>query len=386
MEKVKHSLVKREYILPFILVTSLFFMWGFARSILDVLNKHFQDTMHISMVDSAKVQATTYLGYFLMALPAGLIITRRGYRFGVVLGLLLFATGSLLFIPGESIGSFNCFLASLFVVGCGLVFLETAANPYITRLGDSETGASRLNLAPLLFSSGSNASVALPYTIMGVIVLVIALAFCKVKLPEIDDNAISGSEKRGSLDVILSLLRNSHFMLGVGALFFYEIAEIAINSFFINYVTHDGWMSAGNAAIVLSFGGLGLFMVARVVGGWVMSRVAAQRVLLICAVMTVLCTALVIANVGVASKIALFGCYAFEAIMFPTIFAICVSGLGSETKIASSFLMMTPLGGAVGSLLMGYVADLTNMSTAFLVPCLGYVVVLIYAIRSQRTI
>jgi FHS family L-fucose permease-like MFS transporter len=402
MEKVKHSLVKREYILPFILVTSLFFMWGFARSILDVLNKHFQDTMHISMVDSAKVQATTYLGYFLMALPAGLIITRRGYRFGVVLGLLLFATGSLLFIPGESIGSFNCFLASLFVVGCGLVFLETAANPYITRLGDSETGASRLNLAqsfnglgciiapalvaPLLFSSGSNASVALPYTIMGVIVLVIALAFCKVKLPEIDDNAKSGSEQRGSLDVILSLLRNSHFMLGVGALFFYEIAEIAINSFFINYVTHDGWMSASNAAIVLSFGGLGLFMVARVVGGWVMSRVAAQRVLLICAVMTVLCTALVIANVGVASKIALFGCYAFEAIMFPTIFAICVSGLGSETKIASSFLMMTPLGGAVGSLLMGYVADLTNMSTAFLVPCLGYVVVLIYAIRSQRTI
>jgi FHS family L-fucose permease-like MFS transporter len=402
MEQKTHSLVKREYVLPFILVTSLFFMWGFARSILDVLNKHFQDTMHITMVDSAKVQATTYLGYFLMALPAGLFITRWGYRKGVVLGLLLFACGSLLFIPSESIGSFEWFLGSLFVVGCGLVFLETAANPYITQLGDSATGASRLNLAqsfnglgciiapalvaPLLFSEGKDASVALPYSIMGVIVLVIALIFSRVKLPEINDSADDNGSAQKSGKVILSLLRNSHFMLGVGALFFYEISEIAINSFFINYVTSDGWMSAGNAAITLSFGGLGLFMVARVVGGWVMSRVAAQRVLLVCAVMTVLGSALVVADLGIISKIGLFSCYAFEAIMFPTIFAICVGGLGSETKIASSFLMMTPLGGAVGSMMMGYVADLAGMSTAFIVPCVGYIVVLIYALRAQKKV
>lgn len=400
MEKKSHSLVKREFILPFILVTSLFFMWGFARSILDVLNKHFQDTMHISMVDSARVQATTYIGYFLMALPAGLFITRWGYRRGVVLGLMLFAIGSLLFIPSEAAGSFNYFLASLFIVGCGLVFLETAANPYITRLGDPSTGPSRLNLAqsfnglgciiapalvaPVLFGSNGEGSVALPYTIMGAIVLVIALIFCRVKLPEIDDTPTPGEKVLTPGKTIVALLKNKHFMLGVTALFFYEISEIAINSFFINYVTADGWMSPANAAVVLSFGGLGLFMCARVIGGWVMSRIAAQRVLLFCAVMTVLGSALVVANIGVLSKAGLFACYAFEAIMFPTIFAICVSGLGSQTKIASSFLMMTPLGGAVGSLAMGYVADITNMSTAFTVPCIGYAVVLLYAVSAVK--
>jgi FHS family L-fucose permease-like MFS transporter len=400
MEKKTHSLVKREFILPFILVTSLFFMWGFARSILDVLNKHFQDTMHISMVDSARVQATTYIGYFLMALPAGLFITRWGYRRGVVLGLMLFAIGSLLFIPSEAAGSFNYFLASLFIVGCGLVFLETAANPYITRLGDPSTGPSRLNLAqsfnglgciiapalvaPVLFGSNGEGSVALPYTIMGAIVLVIALIFCRVKLPEIDDTPAKGEKVLTPGKTIVALLKNKHFMLGVTALFFYEISEIAINSFFINYVTADGWMSPANAAVVLSFGGLGLFMCARVIGGWVMSRIAAQRVLLFCAVMTVLGSALVVANIGVLSKAGLFACYAFEAIMFPTIFAICVSGLGSQTKIASSFLMMTPLGGAVGSLAMGYVADITNMSTAFTVPCIGYAVVLLYAVGAVK--
>jgi FHS family L-fucose permease-like MFS transporter len=400
MKDNKHSLVRGEYILPFILVTSLFFMWGFARSILDVLNKHFQESMHITMVDSARVQATTYLGYFLMAIPAGLIITRWGYRRGVVLGLLLFGIGSLLFIPGEATNSFNAFLAALFVVGCGLVFLETAANPYITRLGDAETGASRLNLAqslnglgcivapalvaPVIFGADGQGSVALPYTIMGVIVLVIAAIFCRVKLPEIVDAPAAGEKVLTPGKTIVALLRNRHFMFGVAALFFYEISEIAINSFFINYATHDGWMSLTEAAMVLSFCGLGLFMLARVIGGMIMKVVPARRVLVICAVMTVLGSALVIANVGVLSKAGLFACYAFEAIMFPTIFAICVSGLGAQTKIASSFLMMTPIGGAVGSLLMGYVGDVTDMSTAFIVPCVGYIFVLLYAISKSR--
>jgi FHS family L-fucose permease-like MFS transporter len=400
MKDNKHSLVRGEYILPFILVTSLFFMWGFARSILDVLNKHFQESMHITMVDSARVQATTYLGYFLMAIPAGLIITRWGYRRGVVLGLLLFGIGSLLFIPGEATNSFNAFLAALFVVGCGLVFLETAANPYITRLGDAETGASRLNLAqslnglgcivapalvaPVIFGADGQGSVALPYTIMGVIVLVIAAIFCRVKLPEIVDTPAAGEKVLTPGKTIVALLRNRHFMFGVAALFFYEISEIAINSFFINYATHDGWMSLTEAAMVLSFCGLGLFMLARVIGGMIMKVVPARRVLVICAVMTVLGSALVIANVGVLSKAGLFACYAFEAIMFPTIFAICVSGLGAQTKIASSFLMMTPIGGAVGSLLMGYVGDVTDMSTAFIVPCVGYIFVLLYAISKSR--
>jgi FHS family L-fucose permease-like MFS transporter len=407
MAKQTAHLVKREYLIPFILVTSLFFLWGFARSILDVLNKHFQDSMHISISHSTMIQATTYVGYFLMAIPAGLIITRWGYRRGVVMGLLLFAIGSLLFIPSEQIGSFNFFLVSLFIVGCGLVMLETSANPYITELGDKATGASRLNLAqsfnglgcilapaimaPLLFSDHGSASIALPYSIMGIVVFAIAILFCFIKLPEISSANAPAEQanqstraslpaNRSALSTIKLLIRNRDFMLGVTALFFYEIAEISINSFFINYVTADDWMSKSTAAVVLSFGGLGLFMLARILGSFIMNKIRAERVLLVCAIGAVIGALLVTLNLGMLSKAGLFACYAFEAIMFPTIFALSVRGLGQATKIASSFLMMSPLGGAVGALSMGYVADAVSVSASFIVPTIGYAVVLIYTL------
>ena len=142
MEIQRHALVKRDYLVPFVLVTSLFFLWGFAHAILDVLNKHFQEVMDITRTHSAMVQVMFYLGYFIMAIPAGLFITKYGYRKGVVFGLLLYGIGSLMFIPGEYWMSFEFFLFSLFVIACGLVFLETAANPYMTELGDTETAAS----------------------------------------------------------------------------------------------------------------------------------------------------------------------------------------------------------------------------------------------------
>lgn len=405
MEQIKQTSVKKEYIVPFVLVTSLFFMWGFARSILDVLNKHFQEALEISITQSTMIQATTYIGYFLMAIPAGLFITRFGYRRGVVLGLLFFGIGSLLFIPGENMMSFPMFLVSLFIIGCGLVVLETAANPYITELGPRETAPSRLNLAqsfnglgcilapalvaPLLFTQGREASILLPYSIMGVAVLAVALVFCKVRLPEITtptNEKAAVDEPTDTHSIINGLLHNRHFMTGVAALFFYEIAEISINSLFINYVTADGWMNAKDAAVVLSFCGLGLFLCARVVGSWIMSRVAAEKVLVACGVMTVLGSLLVTLNLGIASKAGLFACYAFEAIMFPTVFALSVRGLGNSTKIASSFLMMSPIGGAVGTLLMGMVADAYSMSTSFIVPCIGYAVVLLYAISAAKSL
>lgn len=393
----KPSLVSRQYLVPFALVTMLFFIWGFARSILDVLNKHFQETMDITLTRSSMIQATTYVGYFLMAIPAGLFLTRYGYKRGVVLGLLVFALGAFLFIPCSMAGSFNFFLVALFIIGCGLVVLETAANPYITELGDKATGASRLNLAqsfnglgcllapaivaPVIFSNREG-SVALPYTVMGVAVVLVALVFTRVKLPEIGaDDSVRKVDTRSALR---QLLGNRRFMAGVAALFFYEISEISINSFFINYVTSDGWLDKTTAATVLSFGGLGLFMCARVVGSSIMSRVAAEKVLTVCAVMTVLGSLAVALNVGVVSKAGLFACYAFEAIMFPTVFALSVRGLGDHTKLASSLLMMTPLGGAVGTFLMGLVADTTSMATSFLVPCAGYCVVLWFAVGVAR--
>lgn len=388
-----HALVKKEYLLPFILVTSLFFMWGFARAILDVLNKHFQEALDISLAHSAMIQVMFYLGYFIMAIPAGLFIARNGYRKGVVFGLLLFGIGSLLFIPGEYYMSFNFFLFSLFVIACGLVFLEIAANPYMTELGDKETAASRLNLAqsfnglgcacaPLLvgliiFSDGQEANISLPYLVMGAVVLLVALIFSGVHLPEIvheEDEAetVVGEGKK-------SLWSHKLFVFGIVALFCYEIAEISINSFFINYVVDDGWMNALDAAKLLSVAGLGLFMCGRFAGSWIMRYIRAEKVLFVCAIGTVVTTALVVMNLGVVSFGALILTYVFEAIMFPTIFAISLRGLGNYTKRASSYLMMTPIGGAVGPLLMGYVADQTNMSISFVVPMVSYMVVWLYA-------
>lgn len=401
------KLVSKKYAMPFVLITSLFFLWGFARAILDVLNKHFQEMLHISIGQSALIQATTYLGYFLMALPAGIMITRLGYRRGVVTGLLLFALGALLFIPGESAMSFPLFLGALFIIGCGLVILETAANPYAAELGDSATAASRLNLAQsfnglgcilapaivggFLFSTPGS-SVSIPYGIMGVGVLVVALIFSRLKLPEIsaadagneaDDSAELSGEGSGRLtDIIRGLWTSERFLLGFFALFFYEIAEISINSFFINYATADGWMDKTTAAAVLSFGALGLFMLARIAGSWVMSRVASDTVLSVCGFATMIGAFLVVIDIGWLSRAGLFICYAFEAIMFPTIFAITITGVkGKAVKIASSFLMMTPIGGAVGTLLMGWIADISTISTAFVIPGAAYALVLFYAIH-----
>ena len=397
-QKKAHTLVKKEYLLPFVLVTSLFFMWGFARAILDVLNKHFQEAMDISLAHSAMIQVMFYLGYFIMAIPAGLFIARNGYRKGVVFGLLLFGIGSLLFIPGEYYMSFNFFLFSLFVIACGLVFLETAANPYMTELGDRETAASRLNLAQsfnglgcacapllvgmMLFSEGQEANLSFPYMVMGIVVLVVALIFSRVNLPEIvhqkDDvqEAATGSKK--------GIWSHKLFVFGVLTLFCYEIAEISINSFFINFVVDDGWMNALDAAKLLSIAGLGLFMCGRFAGSWIMRYVRAEKFLLICAVGTVVSTALVVMNLGMVSFVSLILIYLFEAIMFPTIFAISLRGLGDYTKRASSYLMMTPIGGAVGPLMMGYVGDMTSMSFSFIVPLISYAVVLLYALKVVR--
>ena len=394
LEKQKKPLVQKEYMLPFVLVTSLFFLWGFAHAILDVLNKHFQELLDITRTRSAMLQVLFYFGYFVMAIPAGLFINKYGYRKGVVFGLLLYGIGSLLFSPGEHWMSFNFFLFSLFVIACGLVFLETAANPYMTELGDRETAASRLNLAQsfnglgcicgpllgglLLFSDdGGYGSIALPYTLMGVVVLAVALVFTRVRLPEIN-------YRETNLDInsenTKSLWKHKLFLFGVAALFCYEVAEISINSFFINYVVEEKWMDARNASIILSFGGLGLFMSGRFIGSWVMSRIRAEKVLFVCAIGTVATTGLVLLSVGITSLVALIFIYVFEAIMFPTIFAISLKGLGVQTKRASSYLMMSPIGGAVGPLLMGFVADHTDdISFSFIVPFIAFVVVLAYA-------
>lgn len=396
---MRAKLISRRYALPFALITTLFFLWGFARAILDVLNKHFQSELSISITRSTMIQTVTYLGYFLMAIPAGIMITRRGYRRGVVTGLICFGVGALMFIPGAAVMSFPLFLTALFIIGCGLAMLETAANPYAAELGARETAASRLNLAqsfnglgcivaPALVGgflfSDPNSSVATPYTVLGIVVLIAAVFFSRADLPEIktDDapDSVSGTSRTLGRSV-RALWSRPRFRLGILALFCYEIAEISINSLFINYATCDGWLTPAVAARILSFGALALFMAARVIGSFVMSRIAAEKVLLFCAVMTVLGACTVALDLGAVSRAAVFVCYAFEAIMFPTIFAITIAEAGDDVKIASSFCMMTPIGGAVGTFLMGLVADSASLSSSFLIPAAGYAFVLVYAVR-----
>lgn len=389
----KHKLTTKQYLVPFILVTSLFFLWGFARAILDVLNKHFQNEMHISITQSSLIQVTTYLGYFLMAIPAGLFINRYGYRRGVVFGLLLFGMGALLFIPGTEAGTFYAFLGALFVIGCGLTFLETAANPYVTELGDKETSTSRLNFSQsfnglgclfatfvvgqFLFSGSTDSgSVAVPYTILGLLVLAIAVVFAKVNLPEIKHDDGGDEKAKYGREPLLKIWKHRVFVYGLLALLAYEVAEISINSYFINFVTGQGWMTDRTASMVLT-GALAFFMVGRFVGSWIMRYVKPERMLLICGIGCVACTMLVLMNVGMMSLVALLGIYLFEAIMFPTIFSLAVSGLGSLTKSASSILMMTPVGGC-GFLLMGIIADATDLVIPFIIPLLGYIVVALY--------
>ncbi len=397
-ETENHSVSDKKYLVPFILITSLFFLWGFARAILDVLNKHFQNALHISITQSAMIQVTTYLGYFLMAIPAGIFINKYGYRRGVVFGLLLFGLGAIFFIPGALIGSFSAFLFCLFVIGCGLVFLETAANPYVTELGARETATSRLNLSQSFNGLGSifatfcigqflfndtqqGGNVVIPYAILGVLVLAIAVVFSRVDLPEIQHQQTTEDKAKGS-NIAKLFANHRMFVFGLLALLSYEVAEISINSYFINFVTGMHWMSDRTASLVLTLA-LAFFMVGRFLGSWIMRHIQATTMLLICAVGSVVCIGLVLCDLGIVSLVALVGNYLFEAIMFPTIFSIALTGLGNLTKSASSLLMMTPIGGC-GFLLMGMIADTTHVTLPFVVPFIGFLIVLAYAVREYK--
>lgn len=383
-----------NYLWPFILVTTLFFLWGFAHSILDVLNKHFQETLHIDKTQSALVQAVVYGGYFLMALPAGWIIRRFGYRTGVIAGLMLYGVGALLFIPGGSIQSFPFFLLSLFIIGCGLTCLETAANPYVTVLGDSEGAEQRINLSqsfnglgwivgPLVggyfaFSQGGG-NISLPYAVIGVVVLCVAFIFTRVKLPEVEAAEVETTTVRCAEK---SIWQHRNFVWGMAALFLYVAAQTGINSFFINYVTETSPTIANDtAAMLLGYGGMGLFMVGRMGGGWIMARIRAERVLLACAIGATCAMGVLLTGAGVWGIVAFFVCYLCESIMFPTIFSLSLRGMGHHTKLASSLLIMCIVGGAIAPVVMGAIADSQSMSLAFIVPLLCFVFISVYAAR-----
>lgn len=388
-------------LVPFILITSLFFLWGFAHSILDVLNKHFQDALGITKTKSALVQAVVYGGYFLMALPAGAIIRRWGYRTGVLTGLLLYGTGALLFIPGGSLQSFGFFLFSLFVIGCGLTCLETAANPYVTVLGEPAAAERRINLAqsfnglgwicgPLvggffLFAEGSESNISLPYALIGVVVLLVALVFSRIRLPEINPQATSSPAKEATpQSPRIELWKQRSFTFGLVTLFLYVAAQTGINSFFINYATEQAGISAHEASIWLSFGGMGLFMLGRMGGSWLMGYLRPEKLLALCAGGATIAMLAVICLSGSMGLSGFFLCFLCESIMFPTIFALAIRGLDEQTKRASSFLIMSIVGGAIAPVLMGYIADTTTMALGFIVPLVCFVEIGCFAMGYKR--
>ena len=391
-------MVARQYFVPFILITSLFFLWGGARAILDVLNKHVQMHFEAGYGESALIQCSVYMAYFLGAIPAGMLIRRYGTRRGVITGLLAFAVGAFLFIPASAFTRLSALLLPLFVLGLGLCLLETAANPYVTLLGDSRTSSSRINMSQTFnglgcmmgallgglyfFSDGSTRSgedinIAVPYCAIALVVLLVAAVFSRVKLPEVimeqqDDNN----------DAPKPLGKT--FVFGFIALLSYEISEISINTFFINFMTDDGFLTPSEATWALSFGGLMLFMVGRLMCSFIMTRVATERVFMVCATGAIVMMVAVISPLGVVSKAALVLTYLFESLMFPTIFALSIRGLGANTERASSILMMSVVGGAIGPLALGYVADMLSISQAFVVPLATFIVVWAFAMYMMR--
>lgn len=384
-----------NYLIPFLLVSSLFFMWGFAHGILEVLNPHFQEQFQISKTMSAFTQAAVYGAYFLMALPAGWIIQRWGYRRGVITGLTLFGIGALMFIPGSMVDSFYFFVLSLFVLGCGLTCLETSANPYTTVLGHPDRAESRINLSQSLNGIGwivgplvggqllfSGVNIAVPYAIVGIFVLMVALVFSRIRLPEIS-SAETSSQTTSS--TVSKGVRSLAFLFGMFTLCMYVAAQTGVNSFFINYAVDNIGVHNQDASLLLAFGGMGLFFIGRLVGGVMMNYIRPQHVLLFCALLATVSTGIVVTYTGMVSLVAFFLLYLGESIMFPTIFSLALRDAGTQTKLGSSLLIMTIVGGAVAPILMGYIADTTSsMSTAFIVPLVCYVCISLYAVTRLK--
>ena len=394
---------KSSYLYPFILITSLFFLWGLAHNMLDVLNKHFQEALGVSRAASGFIQFVVFGAYFVMALPAGYLIKKVGYKRGIVTGLLLYAAGALLFYPAVEIRTFGFFLFSLFIIASGLTILETAANPYVTVLGPPESSEQRLNLSQsfngvgailgpligglLVFSGEGEAkaelsAVQLPYVGIGVLVLLVAFLFTRVSLPEISgENDEAG---HATLSPSRSLLSQSHFVLGVIAQFVYVGAQVGVGSFFINYTTETlPGLTNQTSSFYLS-GALVLFTIGRFFGTFLMRYIQPRLLLAFFALSAILMLLLVIYQNGMITLYSLMLVSFFMSIMFPTIFALSIKDLGAQTKQASSFLIMSVVGGAVFAPLMGYVADRYSISFAFWVPLFCFVYIGWYAIQGCR--
>lgn len=391
----------KSYLIPFLLISSLYLLWGCAHGLLDVLNKHFQGFFDMSKAESGFVQFSTYLAYFIMAIPAGLLLRKVGYKRGLFAGLLLFALGAFAFVPAAFAHSPIPFLIALFVLACGLCIIETGAHPYATIMGPTDTAAQRINVAAafngvgwiigpliggtLIFGAapGDALATARPYVLVGGVVMLVALILAFIKLPEIVPESASHDEDTPTQD--LPLWKHAAFVGAVIAQFCYVAAQTGIFSFFINYVMElfpD--LSSLQASRLLSMGGMGLFFIGRLSSSLFMRWMKPANLLTLFAGLSVVCMLLVIASWGMISFIALAASFFFMSMMFPTIFALGVRGLGVKTKQASSYIVMGVGGGAVAPLLMGWLGEST-MAVGFVVPLICFLIIGVYGWRQRIT-
>ncbi|PAF42282.1 L-fucose:H+ symporter permease [Helicobacter sp. 11S03491-1] len=385
----------KNFKIAFILVTSLFFLWGLSYGLLDVMNKNFQTHLGITKANSGLLQTAYFGAYFVMALPAGWIANRFSYKVGIIVGLLLYAIGALLIIPASNGADFDLFLFAFFVLACGLGSLETNANPYITKLGQEKDAAFRINVAqsfngvgqfvgPILgghlFLSLANghleknmSNVQGVYVGIAFIVLLIMLVFILVKMPQANLKDEEDVHEHICLKKIFSY---PHFNFGLLAQFLYVAAQVGAGAFFINYATeHWTELSDEKAAYYLS-AALVAFMLGRVFTTPLMKIFSPQKLLAIYSGINVILGAILFMGIPVVSVYVLIGVFFFMSISFPTIFALATKDLHTRhVKFGSSLLVMSIVGGAIMPYLMGKVSD--NFGTSYgyllLVPCFAYV-------------
>lgn len=414
-QDVSTPLSRKQYLFPLILITSLFFFWGFVHNLDPILIPHLRKAFKLTDLESSLVDFSVFIAYFVMAIPAGYLMRRWGYKTGIIVGLLLFGIGSFLFIPAADTKMYIFFLGALFVIACGLAVLETAANPYVTVLGPPQTATFRLNfsqsfnglaafLAPIIgakyifteagysetqvaamspeaydaYVTAEAASVKGPYTILGIVIMVVLVFFIFTKLPDIKSDPKEGKSK------ISDALKFINLRWGILAQFFYVGAQVCVLSFFVRFVVVSANIDEKAAAVYAGFAGLA-FMLGRFVGTFFMKYISSKKLLAIYAIICMLLTIVAIFGVGAITIYALIGVSFFMSIMFPTIFSLGISGMGEHTKTGSSLIVMSIVGGAILPLVLGLVSDVTQrIQYGYFVPLLCFFVVFLFA-RNVKT-
>nr|WP_294895608.1 L-fucose:H+ symporter permease [uncultured Pedobacter sp.] len=407
-----------KYLVPFILVTLLFFLWGMAHNLDSILIPHLKKACQLNNRQSTLIDSSVFFAYFIMAIPAGMIVKRFGYKNSIITGLLIFAIGAFLFVPAANTLTYGMFLFALFVIGCGLALLETSANPYAAILGPPESSSKRLNLAAsfnglaamvapivgsLFILSGKNftpdqmaamsdverstylmseaASVKLPYIILGLILVSVAVIFYFMHLPSMKPEHTEVEVKPG----FFSVLKHSHLSWAVVAQFFYVGAQVCVTSFFIRMAEQGANMDEKTAGYYLGVYGF-LFMAGRFIGTFFLKYVKDYTLLSIYCVLSVILCAVAIYGSGIYVIYALGGIGFFMSIMFPTIFSLGIVGLKSDTETGSSLLVMSIVGGAILPYVMGTFIDIKHddIQAGYIIPLICFLVILYFSVFGHK--